>query len=184
MFAKKCKEFRKKSQKSTHLLRCTKCRSHVGYWYITTHFSFSNYPTSIKWFVSWTVGNRLLKPLCSKMLDWLNFRFGVMIGLIHALEKRYSQNKTQLRYNFGSVYIRFLNRLYKFCGVWPGRPISKTENGLIWIWCLRPISNSAFIFRKIGVLGHTQTLRLLRLFSVCQSIRLFRVRPEICRTFR
>ena len=40
------------------------------------------------------------------MLDWFNFRLGVISGLImHALEKRYSQNKTQLRYNFGSVYI-------------------------------------------------------------------------------
>ena len=29
-----------------------------------------------------------------------------MIGLIHALEKRYYQNKTQLRYNFGSVYVK------------------------------------------------------------------------------
>ena len=40
------------------------------------------------------------------MIDWLNFRLGVTIDLIHALEKRYSQNKTQLRYNFGSVYLR------------------------------------------------------------------------------
>ena len=40
------------------------------------------------------------------MLDWLNFRLGKIIGLIqHAVEKRYYQNKTQLRYNFGSVYI-------------------------------------------------------------------------------
>ena len=38
------------------------------------------------------------------MLDWLNFRLGEIIDLIHALEKRYYQNKTQLRYNFGSVY--------------------------------------------------------------------------------
>ena len=38
------------------------------------------------------------------MLDWLNFRLGEIIGLIHAVEKRYYQNKTQLRYNFGSVY--------------------------------------------------------------------------------
>ena len=37
------------------------------------------------------------------MLDWLNFRLGEIIGLMHALEKRY-QNKTQLPYNFGSVY--------------------------------------------------------------------------------
>ena len=43
------------------------------------------------------------------MLDWLNFRFGEIIGLIHALEKRYYQNKTQLRYYFGSVYISFSN---------------------------------------------------------------------------
>ena len=38
------------------------------------------------------------------MLDRLDFRLGEIIGLIHALEKRYYQNKTQLRYNFGSVY--------------------------------------------------------------------------------
>ena len=41
------------------------------------------------------------------MLDWLNVRLGEIIGLIHALEKRYYQNKTQLRYNFGSVYIQW-----------------------------------------------------------------------------
>ena len=39
------------------------------------------------------------------MLDWFNFRLGELIGLTHALEKRYYQNKTQLRYNFGLVYI-------------------------------------------------------------------------------
>ena len=39
------------------------------------------------------------------MLDRLNFRLGEIIGLMHALEKRYYQNKTQLRYNFGSVYL-------------------------------------------------------------------------------
>ena len=103
-FALKCKAFWKKSQKSTHLLRCSKCMSDVGYWYITMHFVFSfNHPTSVKWFVSWTVENRLLKPLCVKILDWLNVRFGVIFWLILALEKRYSQNNTQLRYNFGSV---------------------------------------------------------------------------------
>ena len=37
------------------------------------NYLFFNHPTSIKWFVSWTVGNRLLKSLCGKMLDWLNF---------------------------------------------------------------------------------------------------------------
>ena len=31
---KKCKEFGKKSQKSTHLLWCMKCMSQVRYWYI------------------------------------------------------------------------------------------------------------------------------------------------------
>ena len=82
--------------------------SHIGYWYITIHFIFFSHPTSIKWFVSWTVGNRLLKPLCGKMLDWLNFHLGEIIGLIQALEKRYYQNKTQLRYNFGSVYLSLL----------------------------------------------------------------------------
>ena len=40
----KWKKFRKKSQKSTHLLRCTKCMSHVGYWYITVHFIFFQPP--------------------------------------------------------------------------------------------------------------------------------------------
>ena len=34
---------------------------------------FFNHPTSTKWFVSWTVGNILLKSLCGKMLDWLHF---------------------------------------------------------------------------------------------------------------
>ena len=54
------------------------------------------------------------------MLDWLNFRLGKIIGLIHALEKRYYQNKTQLCYNFGSVYnissfyIRNFNTLASF----------------------------------------------------------------------
>ena len=68
-------------------------------------FFIFNHPTSIKCFVSWTVGNRLLKPLCSKMLDWLNFRLEEIVGLIQALEKRYLyENKTQLRYNFGPVY--------------------------------------------------------------------------------
>ena len=61
------------------------------------NFFFFNHPTSIKWFVSWTVGNRLIKPLCSKMLDWLNFRLGVIIGLIHALEKRYSQKHSCIK---------------------------------------------------------------------------------------
>ena len=42
------------------------------------------------------------------MLDWLNFHLGEIIGLIHALEKRYYQNKTQLHYNFGSEYITWL----------------------------------------------------------------------------
>ena len=28
------------------------------------------------WFVSWTVGNILLKPLCGKMLEWFNFLLG------------------------------------------------------------------------------------------------------------
>ena len=38
------------------------------------------------------------------MLDGLHFRLGEIIGLIHALEKRYYLNKTQLHYNLGSVY--------------------------------------------------------------------------------
>ena len=46
------------------------------------------------------------------MLDWLNFRLGEIIGLIHATEKRYYQNKTLLRYNFGSVYL-FYYAAYK-----------------------------------------------------------------------
>ena len=39
------------------------------------------------------------------MLDWLNFRLGEIIGLIHALEKKYYQNKTQLHDIFGSVHL-------------------------------------------------------------------------------
>ena len=50
-----------------------------------------------------SVGNGLLQSFCGKMLDWLNFRLGEIIGLIHALEKRYYRNKTQLRHIFGSV---------------------------------------------------------------------------------
>ena len=46
------------------------------------------------------------------MLDWLNFRLEVIISLIHALEKRYYQNKTQFRYNFGAVYIVEAAQLY------------------------------------------------------------------------
>ena len=34
----------------------------------------------------------------------IELSFGKIIGLMHALEKRYYQNKTQLRYNLGSVY--------------------------------------------------------------------------------
>ena len=44
------------------------------------------------------------------MVDWLNFRLGVIICLIHALEKRYYQNKTQLCHNFGSVYYNYIGR--------------------------------------------------------------------------
>ena len=43
------------------------------------------------------------------MLDWLNFRFRGIISLINSQENRYYQNKTQLRYNFGSVYDCFKN---------------------------------------------------------------------------
>ena len=46
------------------------------------------------------------------MLDWLNFRLGEIIGLIHAPEKRYYQNKTQLRYNFGSVYLLYYDNFH------------------------------------------------------------------------
>ena len=35
----------------------------------------------------------------------MNLHLGEIIGLIHELEKRYYQNKTLLRYNFGSVQI-------------------------------------------------------------------------------
>ena len=66
---------------------------HVAYWYIMIHLIFFIHPTSIKWFVSWTIENRLLKPLCGKMLDWLNFHLGEIIDLIHALEKGYYQNE-------------------------------------------------------------------------------------------
>ena len=41
------------------------------------------------------------------MFDWLNFRLGEIIGLIHALEKRYYQNKTQLRYNLDQYTSEF-----------------------------------------------------------------------------
>ena len=44
----------------------------------------------------------------------MNFRLGEIIGLIHALEKRYYQNKTLLRYNFGSVYF-VIKMLRLFC---------------------------------------------------------------------
>ena len=64
---------------------------------------FFNHPTSIKWSILSTVGNRLLKPIRGKMLYGLNFDLGEIIVFIHVLEKRYYQNKTQLRYNFGSV---------------------------------------------------------------------------------
>ena len=80
------------------------------------------FSTTIKRFVSWTVKNRWLKPLWDKMLDWLNFRLGEIIGLMHALEKRYYQNKTQLRYNFGSVYLvlilQTLLYAFLFCRVY------------------------------------------------------------------
>ena len=38
--------------------------------------SFFQPPYLHKMFWAWTVGNRLLKRLCDKMLDWLNFHFG------------------------------------------------------------------------------------------------------------
>ena len=57
--------------------------SYVGYWYITMHFFFFIHPTSIKLSISLTVGNRLLKPLRGKMLDWLNFRLGEITVLIY-----------------------------------------------------------------------------------------------------
>ena len=60
--------------------------------------------------------NRLLKPLCGKMLDWLNFHLEEIIGLIHALEKRYYQHKTLSRYYFGSVYVIIsITVLCRFC---------------------------------------------------------------------
>ena len=54
------------------------------------------------------------------MLDWLIFCLGEIIGLIHALEKRYYQNKTRLRYNFGSVYKRILSNFdwLIYCKMW------------------------------------------------------------------
>ena len=58
--------------------------SPVGYWYITIHFNFFRLPY-------------LHKMVCF-MKSWEE-----IIGLIHALEKRYDQIKTQLFYNFGSV---------------------------------------------------------------------------------
>ena len=74
---------------------------HVACRILVHHHSFHFFiqpPYLHKMVCSWTVGNRLLEPLCGKMLDRLNFRLGEIIGLINALEKRYYQNKTQLRY--------------------------------------------------------------------------------------
>ena len=67
------------------------CRVLVHHYAFHLFFNHPTHPTSIKRFVSWAAGNRLLKPLRGKMLDWLNFRLGEIIGLMHALEKRYYQ---------------------------------------------------------------------------------------------
>ena len=40
------------------------------------------------------------------MPNWMNLCLGEPIGLLHAYEQRYYQNKTMLHFNFGSVYIR------------------------------------------------------------------------------
>ena len=108
-----CKTFRRLKMKripkqiSEINLSFTMHEMHVACRILVHHhaFHFFNHPTSIKWCVAWTVGNRLLKPLRGKILDWLNIHLGEILGLIHALGKRYYQNKTLLSYNFGSVYI-------------------------------------------------------------------------------
>ena len=68
----------------------------------------------------------MLKSLCGKMID---FRLGEIIGLIHAREKRYHQNKTQLRYNFDSVYYELSYTKHSgflfYPNVWVSRDIVK-----------------------------------------------------------
>ena len=94
--------------------------SHVGYWYITMHFIFFQPPYLHKMVCFLNSWKQIVKPLCGKMLDWLNFRLGKIIGLIYALEKIYYQTKTQLRYNFGSVYI-YMDRVKRSWDLSPMR---------------------------------------------------------------
>ena len=70
-------------------------------------FIFFNHSTSIKmcFLNSWKqIVKTIVRLDASSCL--LSFRLGEIIGLIHALEKRFYQYKTQLRYKFGSVYKR------------------------------------------------------------------------------
>ena len=69
-------------------------------------FFFLQSPYLHKWFVSWTVGKKVLKPLCREMLHWLKlcFRQIHVVGLLYWLALRYCQNKSDLHYIFGSVY--------------------------------------------------------------------------------
>ena len=56
----------------------------------------------INFFTCIGVGNIFLQ-INSAAVAFIDILIATWEGLIHALEKRY-QNKTQLRYNFGSVY--------------------------------------------------------------------------------
>ena len=64
-------------------------------------FFFFNYPTSVKCLFL----EQLETDCLNHCVVRLHFHLGKIIGLMHALEKRYYQKYTQLRYNFGSVYI-------------------------------------------------------------------------------
>ena len=135
---------------------------------------FFNHPTSIKWFVSWTVRNRLLKPLCGKMLDWLNFHLGEITGLMHVLEKRYYQNKTLLRYNFGSVYLRDdktekMQSGAQFCKI----DLIKAMQISIKIWgcretCLHEIASPDFFTNQYSVFN-----KLKKDQHTCLCLRFF-----------
>ena len=102
----KCKEFRKTFQKSAHLLRCTKSMSHVGYWYIIIHFIFFSttyLPKMVCFLNSW-------KQIVNTIVRWDAWLVELLFGRNNWFntcyrKKRYYQTKTQLRYNFGSVYL-------------------------------------------------------------------------------
>ena len=66
------------------------------------HF-FHNHPTSIKWFVSRTVRNRMLNP-CFTVLSFVLVKY-----LAQYIRQHWDIDKIkQLHYNFGSVYIHTL----------------------------------------------------------------------------